>query len=240
MPGVEASFTLLDRIPLSWWLMEGHIHIHVGKDHMWPYCTIGNVLVEVKKGFHNSFNVISKIVRVISQQVWIPQLFAHFWGQQLTSRSMERRAENFKVQVVGNSISESKTAQKIWRTIQLLTESQNTKYVFWLQIKKRVSICYDGLVYDTKRQALRTRHWKSLSAAYKSLNGIDYYHSTHCKQAWDISSMTTEEAFKPQGLAGWSDSGHPHKAAKLLPDTNSWGQQPNLAASNLSEEQLSK
>lgn len=43
---------------------------------------------------------------------------------------MERRAENFKVQVVGNSISESKTAQKIWRTIQLLTESQNTKYVF--------------------------------------------------------------------------------------------------------------
>ena len=35
MPGVEASFTLLDRIPLSWWLMEGLICIiHVGKNHM--------------------------------------------------------------------------------------------------------------------------------------------------------------------------------------------------------------
>ena len=154
---------------------------------------------------------------------------------------MERRAENFKVQVVGNSISQSKTAQKIWRTTQLLKESQKYQICLLTADKKRVSIGYDSPVYDTKRQAVWTRHWKSLSAAYKSLNGMDYYHSTHCKASFkNISSMTTEEAFKPQGLAGWSDSGHPHKAAKLLPDTNSWGQQPNLAASNLSEEQLSK
>lgn len=158
MPGVEASFTLLDRIPLSWWLMEGLICIiHVGKNHMWPYRTIGNVLVEVKNGFHNSFKVISKIVRVISQQVWIPQLFAHVCGQQLTSCSMEPRAENFKVQVVGNSMSESKTAQKIWRTIQLLKESQKYQICLLTADKKPVSICYGGPVYDTKRQAVWTR-----------------------------------------------------------------------------------